>query len=79
MFTPEEYIRLIGEYIRQLRPSLVLERFVSQSPAELLVAPHWGLKNYQFTNLLNNYLDREDIWQGNRKDEICKLGIGNPE
>ena len=44
------------KYIRLLRKDLVLERFVSQSPKELLVAPKWGLKNYEFTNLLNNKL-----------------------
>jgi radical SAM superfamily enzyme len=31
----------------------VLERFVSSSPASLLVAPRWGLKNYEFVNKLN--------------------------
>ena len=44
------------KYIRLLRKDLVLERFVSQSPKELLIAPKWGLKNYEFTNLLNNRL-----------------------
>ena len=52
----EEYIDVIVKYIRLLRKDLVLERFVSQSPKELLVAPKWGLKNYEFTNLLNNKL-----------------------
>lgn len=66
LFTPEEYIELIGEYIMYLREDLVLERFVSQSPADMLVAPHWGLKNHEFTNLLNNYLKREGITQGQR-------------
>jgi radical SAM superfamily enzyme len=46
-------------YIKLLRKDLVLERFVSQSPAELLIAPKWGLKNYEFTNLLNNRLKQE--------------------
>ena len=26
---------------------MVLERFVSQSPKELLIAPDWGLKNHE--------------------------------
>ena len=56
LYTVEEYIRLIAAYIRQLRPDLVLERFVSQSPADLLIAPRWGLKNYEFTHRLHNYL-----------------------
>ncbi len=53
LFTPDEYIDLIINYMQQIRKDLVLERFVSQSPPELLIAPHWGLKNYEFTNLLN--------------------------
>lgn len=64
LYNVDEYIHLIGEYIRRLRPSLVLERFVSQSPKELLIAPKWGLKNYEFTNLLDNYLKKNGIRQG---------------
>ena len=44
LFDVEEYIGLVVDYIEHLRPDLVLERFVSQSPKELLIAPDWGLK-----------------------------------
>lgn len=64
IYTVEEYIELISKYIQYLRPNLILERFVSQSPKELLIAPHWGLKNYEFTNLLVNHLHAHDIRQG---------------
>ena len=64
IYTVDEYIQLIAEYIQRLRPDLILERFVSQSPKELLIAPHWGLKNYEFTNLLVNYLKQNIIYQG---------------
>lgn len=64
LFTPQEYIRLIAEYLRRLRTSLVVERFVSQSPANLLIAPHWGLKNHEFTNLLVNYMKANGLRQG---------------
>ena len=64
IYTVDEYIKLIAEYIQRLRPDLILERFVSQSPKELLIAPHWGLKNYEFTNLLVNYLKQNKIHQG---------------
>lgn len=53
LYTVDEYIDLIIRYIQRLRKDLVLERFVSQSPQEWVIAPHWGLKNYEFTNLLN--------------------------
>lgn len=65
-YSAQDYIELIARYIQYLREDLVLERFVSQSPSELLVAPQWGLKNYEFTNLLNNYLKKHDIRQGQK-------------
>ncbi len=64
VYTIDEYIKLISNYIQYLRKDLVLERFVSQSPQELLIAPQWGLKNHEFTNLLQNYLKQHDIYQG---------------
>ena len=64
IYSVDEYIELIAQYIQRLRPDMVLERFVSQSPKELLIAPHWGLKNYEFTNKLVNYLKEKDIHQG---------------
>lgn len=69
VYSVEEYIQLIARYIQHLRPSLVLERFVSQSPASMLIAPKWGLKNYEFTNLLHNYLKENDIKQGSEYSE----------
>lgn len=59
LYTVNEYIDVIVKYIHLLRKDLVLERFVSQSPKDMLVAPKWGLKNYEFTNLLNNRLRQE--------------------
>ena len=64
IYSVDEYIELIAQYIQRLRPDMVLERFVSQSPKELLIAPHWGLKNYEFTNKLVNYLKAKNIHQG---------------
>lgn len=64
VYSLEEYIELVTEYIRRLRPSLVLERFVSQSPAHLLVAPKWGIKNHEFTALLHRYMEQVDARQG---------------
>lgn len=40
LYTVEEYIDLITKYIGLLRSNLVLERFVTQSPLEMLIAPN---------------------------------------
>lgn len=64
VYSVEEYIQLVSSYIQRLRKDLVLERFVSQSPKELLIAPQWGLKNHEFTHLLSHYLQSHQIYQG---------------
>ena len=64
LYTVDEYLNVICEYVKRLRKDLVLERFVSQSPEGLLIAPKWGLKNYEFTNLLVRKMIDENIKQG---------------
>jgi hypothetical protein len=58
LFDVDEYVQLCSEIVQRLRKDIAIERFVSQSPDNLLIAPRWGLKNYQFTNLLNNALQK---------------------
>lgn len=64
LYSVDEYIKLIASYLQYLRKEIVVERFVSQSPPEMVIAPHWGMKNYEFTNLLVNYMKKEGVWQG---------------
>ena len=66
LFTADEYIDLVIDYIEHLRPDLVLERFVSQSPRELLIAPDWGLKNHEFTARVRKRLIQRDAYQGKK-------------
>ena len=51
LFSVDEYIDLVIDYVEHLRPDLILERFVSQSPKELLIAPDWGLKNLSLIHI----------------------------
>lgn len=59
IFSVDAYIDLcvkIVETIVRENPSIAIERFSSQAPAGMLIAPRWGLKNYQFTHLLEKAL-----------------------
>ena len=64
LFSADEYIDLVIDYVEHLRPDLILERFVSQSPRELLIAPDWGLKNHEFTDRVKKRMKERDAWQG---------------
>lgn len=76
LFSADEYIDLVIDFIERLPRSLVLERFVSQSPKSLLIAPDWGLKNFEFTAKVDRRLAERDTYQGrlftqtNRLQEI---------
>lgn len=71
LYSADEYIDLVIDYVEHLRPDIVLERFVSQSPKELLIAPDWGLKNHEFTDKVKKRMRERDAWQG-KKYEIRK-------
>jgi radical SAM protein (TIGR01212 family) len=64
LFTPEEYIDLVIDFIERLRPDLILERFVSQSPSSLLALPGWGLKNHEFVDRLRARMQTRNAHQG---------------
>lgn len=64
LFTIEAYLDLVVQYIELLNPTMVVERFVSESPGQLLVAPRWGLKNFEFTAKLEKLLEARNTWQG---------------
>ncbi|MCD7976897.1 MAG: TIGR01212 family radical SAM protein [Tannerellaceae bacterium] len=64
LYTVDEYIDLAIDFIEKLNPSIVIERFVSQSPKELLIAPDWGLKNFEFTAKVHKRLAERNTWQG---------------
>lgn len=66
LYDVDEYIDLVIDYVEHLRPTLVLERFVSQSPKELLIAPDWGVKNHEFTARLRRRMEERESWQGKR-------------
>lgn len=55
-FTAEEYAALCARLLGHLRSDIAVERFVAQAPDDMLLSPRWGLKNYQFTSLLQKHL-----------------------
>jgi len=64
LYTADEYIDLVIDFVERLRPDIVLERFVSQSPSSLLAIPGWGLKNYEFVDKVRKRMNERDAKQG---------------
>lgn len=64
-FSLDDYITMCGEVVKHLSPKIAIERFVSESPSDLLVSPKWGVKPDKFKALLEAYLEKSGIFQGN--------------
>lgn len=65
LFTVDNYIKLISNFISRLRPDIVIERLTSESPAHLLIAPQWnGVKNFEVVTKVNKYMKENNLWQG---------------
>ena len=66
LFLVEGYVDLVVDYLEWLNPRIVVERFISQSPPDLLIAPRWELKNFEFVAKVENRLKERDTWQGKK-------------
>lgn len=64
LFELDDYIETVIDYVERLRPDIVLERFASQSPKELLIAPDWGLKNHELVDKIKRRMRERSTWQG---------------
>lgn len=64
LMTAAEYIELVVDFLERLNPEIAIERFVSQSPENLLIAPNWGLKNFEFVHKIEKRLEERNTQQG---------------
>ncbi len=56
IYTVEEYANLVAAFLNRIRKEVYIDRFISQSPEEMLIAPRWGLKNHEFKAILEREL-----------------------
>ncbi|MCD8309677.1 MAG: TIGR01212 family radical SAM protein [Prevotellaceae bacterium] len=61
-----EYLSLLIDFIERLRPDIVLERFLSQAPAGMLIAPAWDTKIYAFNQRLRRLMADRGAYQGKK-------------
>ena len=64
LYTAEEYTDLVVDYLELLHPKIIIERFISQAPHDMLIAPKWGLKNCEFVAKVEKRLAERNTWQG---------------
>ena len=65
-FTLDEYLDLVINFLEILNPKIIVERFFSESPEHLLIAPKYGLKNFELVHKIEKRLQENDSWQGKK-------------
>ncbi|MDR2533574.1 MAG: TIGR01212 family radical SAM protein [Tannerellaceae bacterium] len=63
-YSADEYIELVIDFLERLNPNIAVERFVSQSPPELLLYPDWGIKNHAITAKILRRMEERNAMQG---------------
>jgi uncharacterized protein len=65
LFTSEDYIDFITDFIGYVCPNISIERFISETPQDLLIAPKWdNLKNFEIVAKIDKKLTEKNTWQG---------------
>ncbi|MGL5681938.1 MAG: TIGR01212 family radical SAM protein [Marinifilaceae bacterium] len=64
LYDVKDYLQFMCDVIARMNPNVYLERFVNQSPPEYLIAPKWGVKNFEFVAKLDKLLQSQNITQG---------------
>jgi hypothetical protein len=72
LFSSEDYIDFISDFIGFLRPDISIERFASEAPYDLLIAPKWNqMKNFEVVAKIDQKLAEKNTWQGKYyKEEV---------
>lgn len=64
IFELDEYVDLCVDFSELLNPAFYIERFASQSPRNLLLAPDWGIKNNELTQKIIKRFEERETFQG---------------
>ncbi|PLX07060.1 MAG: TIGR01212 family radical SAM protein [Marinilabiliales bacterium] len=63
----ENYILVIVKFLEFLNPNIIVERFTSESPKDMIIYPDWkGKKNFEISHMVMAKMKELDTYQGKR-------------
>ena len=64
LFAYREYINLVIEFLRRLRPDIQIQRLVGDTYPEMLLAPNWGIRTVEVVQNIETVMLRRGAYQG---------------
>ena len=64
MLSRQEYIDIVVEQLRYIKPEIVIERLTGDGKIDDLIAPLWSIKKVTILNDIDKKMKELDIYQG---------------
>lgn len=62
--TLNEYVDIVTEQIRILKPNIIIHRLTGDAPRDLLIEPLWSLKKFVVMNEIDKEMRKKNAYQG---------------
>ncbi len=69
LFSQEEYVALVCDFLELLPPGMVIQRLTGEAPRANLLAPLWALNKHAVLRAITSELEKRDSWQGKLKSQ----------
>lgn len=66
LLSKDEYICILAKQLALLDKNIVVHRLVSDPNRENLIEPKWLVRKFETLNAIDDYLKKNDIWQGTK-------------
>ncbi|MCI0453486.1 MAG: TIGR01212 family radical SAM protein [Candidatus Dadabacteria bacterium] len=64
LFNYEEYLEFISHFIERLSPKVIIERFFTDTPHDLLIEPKWNKTHLEIMSGIEKELEKRNTYQG---------------
>ena len=64
MLSRQEYIDIVVEQLRYIKPEIVIERLTGDGKTDDLIAPLWSIKKVTILNDIDKKMKELDVYQG---------------
>lgn len=67
LFELDEYIDFVVKFMEKLSPKIIVERFTSEAPSDMLITPKWGrVKNFEIVHKIEKRMKELGAFQGKK-------------